>query len=68
MSIEPALYNDKDVARRRSLSPSWVRGQRFKRQHGQPHILEVDPRYIGTCPRFVRAEIGRASESMDSQR
>ena len=57
MLIEPAFYNDKDVARRLNLSPSWVRGQRFKRKNGDDHILTVDPRYIGSCPRYVRSEI-----------
>lgn len=54
---EPEFYNDKDVARKLSLSPSWVRGQRHKRAKGLPHILQVDARYIGTCPRYVRGEI-----------
>lgn len=57
MSIEPDFFNDKDVARKLNLSPSWVRGQRHKRQKGLPHILDVDARYIGACPRYVRAEI-----------
>lgn len=57
MSIEPAFYSDKDVASRLNLSASWVRGQRHKRRHGQTHILTVDPRYIGSCPRYVRDEI-----------
>lgn len=57
MSIEPAFFTDKDVARKLNLSPSWVRGQRHKRQNGLPHILNVDARYIGSCPRYVKAEI-----------
>lgn len=57
MLIEPAFFTDKDVARKLNLSPSWVRGQRHKRQHGLPHILDVDARYIGSCPRYVRGEI-----------
>lgn len=57
MTIEPAFYNDKDVARRLNLSPSWVRGQRHKRRHNQPHVLEIDPCYIGTCPRYVRDDV-----------
>lgn len=57
MIIESAFYNDKDVARRLNLSPSWVRGQRFKRKNGEDHILTVDPPYIGSCPRYVRSEI-----------
>lgn len=55
--IEPAFYNDKDVARRLNLSPSWVRGQRHKRTHGLPHIFDLDARYIGSCPRYVAGEV-----------
>lgn len=57
MSIEPEFFTDKDVARRLSLSPSWVRGQRHKRRNGLPHVLDVDAKFIGTCPRYLRAEI-----------
>ena len=57
MQIEPEFFTDKDVARKLNLSPSWVRGERFKRSKGLPHTLEVDARYIGTCPRYVRGEI-----------
>ena len=57
MTIEPAFYNDKEVARKLNLSPSWVRGERHKRQHGLPHFLQVDPRYIGRSVRYVRSEI-----------
>ena len=57
MSVEIAFYNDKDVARRLNMSPSWVRGQRYKRNHGQPHILDLEPRYIGSCARYVRGEV-----------
>ena len=55
--IEPAFYCDKDIARRLNLSPSWVRGQRHKRTHGLPHILDLEPRYIGSCPRYVAEEV-----------
>lgn len=57
MPIEPDFYTDKDVARKLNLSPSWVRVQRLKRRRGEPHILNVDARYIGSCPRYVRPEI-----------
>ena len=55
--VQPAFYSDKDIARRLNLSPSWVRGQRHKRKHGQPHILDIEPRYIGSCPRYVADEV-----------
>lgn len=57
MSIEPAFYTDKDIARRFSMSPAWVRGQRHKRKTGQGHILTLNPRFIGSSPRYVRAEV-----------
>lgn len=57
MPIEPDFYTDKDVARKLSLSTSWVRVQRHKRSKGLPHTLKVDARYIGTCPRYLRGEI-----------
>jgi hypothetical protein len=57
MPTEPAFFTDKDVARKLNLSPSWVRVQRHKRAKGLPHILNVDARYIGTCPRYVCGEI-----------
>jgi predicted DNA-binding transcriptional regulator AlpA len=54
---EAMFLNDKEVARLLGLSPSWVRGQRYKRSHGMPHILDLEPRYIGRCPRYVRGEV-----------
>jgi hypothetical protein len=51
------FFNDKDVARKLSLSPSWVRVQRHKRAKGLPHILTIDPRYIGRCPRYLACEV-----------
>lgn len=57
MQIEPDFLTDKDIARKLNLSASWVRGQRHKRAKGLPHILQVDAKYIGTCPRYVRGEI-----------
>lgn len=57
MSIEPAFYTDKDIARRFNMSTSWVRGQRHKRKLGVDHVLALSPRYIGSCPRYVCAEV-----------
>ncbi len=51
--IELAFYTDKDVARRLNMSPSWVRGQRRKRKLGEPHLLDLEPRYIGKSVRYV---------------
>lgn len=57
MVLTPEFYTDKDVARLLSMSPSWVRVQRLKRRRKEPHILDLDPRMIGSCPRYVRAEV-----------
>lgn len=57
MSVNFAFYSDKEVARRLNMSTSWVRGQRHKRRHGEPHVLDLEPRYIGTCARYVRDEV-----------
>ena len=57
MADSHQFYTDKDVARLLRMSPSWVRVQRFKRRHSQPHVLDVEPRLIGSSPRYVRAEV-----------
>lgn len=57
MSIEPDFYTDKDVALKLRLSRSWVRVQRHLRRKGEPHTLDVDARYVGSSPRYVKAEI-----------
>lgn len=50
------LLNDGDIATRLRVSKSWVRGQRFKRNHELPHLLAIDPVFIGKCPRYRAAE------------
>jgi hypothetical protein len=57
MSAFPEFYSDKDIARILRMSPAWVRGQRHKRRHGLPCILDLEPRYIGSCARYVREEV-----------
>ena len=57
MVLTPEFYTDKEVARLLSMSPSWVRVQRLKRRRNQPHTLNLDPRMIGSCPRYVREEV-----------
>ncbi len=54
--VQPAFYTDKDIAHRLRVSPSWVRGQRLKRSRGEDHVLDLEPRYIGSCVRYVVAE------------
>lgn len=55
--MENVFYTDNDIAHRLNLSSSWVRGQRHKRKNGLPHILNLEPRYIGSCPRYVVDEV-----------
>ena len=46
------LTNDGGLASELSMSTSWVRQQRFKRNHNLPHILNIDPVMVGTSPRY----------------
>jgi hypothetical protein len=55
--LEPIFYKDKEVARLMGMSPAWVRVQRFKRRHGEDHFLDLEPRYISSCPRYVADEV-----------
>jgi predicted DNA-binding transcriptional regulator AlpA len=55
--MEPAFYTDKDVARRLSMSPSWVRQQRFMKAHGLPNSFDLEPCHIGSGVRYVVAEV-----------
>ncbi|WP_432201319.1 hypothetical protein ACRAQ7_03705 [Erythrobacter sp. W53] len=57
MTNTPEFYSDKDVAELLRMSPAWVRGQRYKRRHGQQCIFDLEPRYIGSSARYVRAEV-----------
>ena len=57
METEPVFYTDKDVARLLKMSPEWVRQERFKRAHGEPHFFTLAPRHIGRSVRYVRKEV-----------
>ena len=57
MTDELTLINDAKVAKLLSMSHSWVRGQRYKRRHGLPHELAVDPVHIGASPRYVASDV-----------
>ena len=46
------LINDRYVAERLSISPQWVRNQRWRRRQGLEHILTIDPVMIGSSPRY----------------
>lgn len=57
MDAIPEFYSDKDIARILNMSPAWVRGQRHKLRNGLPCTFDLEPRYIGSCPRYVRGEV-----------
>jgi hypothetical protein len=38
------------------MKPATIRSQRWKRRHGQPHWLEIDPVMIGVKPRYRRSD------------
>ncbi len=46
------LVDDAYVAKRLSISRSWVRKQRFLRRRGLPHVFDIDPVMIGSVPRY----------------
>ena len=46
------LVDDAYVAKRLSMSRSWVRKQRFNRRHGLPHVFDIGPVLIGKVPRY----------------
>ena len=46
------LVDDAYVAKRLSISHSWVRKQRFLRRRGLSHVFDIDPVMIGSVPRY----------------
>jgi hypothetical protein len=50
--MEPNLINDHKVAKMLSISPEWVRNQRWRRRRGLEHVLTVEPVMIGRSPRY----------------
>jgi len=57
-TIEDYL-SDNDVAKKISVSSSWLRKQRHLRNKGEQHALDVDAIYIGNSPRYKASEINR---------
>jgi hypothetical protein len=51
------LVDDRAIARLLTLSPGWVRKQRFLRRHRLDHIFTVDPVMIGSVPRYKLADV-----------
>ncbi len=56
VSLE-SLLTDNQVASLLNLSTSWMRKQRHLRKVGKPHVLTVDPVFIGSIPRYRSSEI-----------
>lgn len=59
------LIDDKAFAAHLSLSPSWVRVQRYKRRKGLPHTLNIDPVMIGSSPRYRMEDVEAFIEGLD---
>ena len=51
------LLTDSDIAYMLGLSRSWVRSQRFKRRHGESHVLTIDPVMVGDVPRYRAVDV-----------
>lgn len=51
------LVNDAEIARLLSVSRSWVRKQRHLRRHRLPHVFNIDPILVGTCPRYCMRDV-----------
>ena len=53
-SIRPdaCFVDDHWLAQRIGMKVSTIRSQRFKRRHGLPHWLDLDPVMIGSKPRY----------------
>ncbi len=46
------LVDDAYIAKRLSMSRSFIRKQRFLRRRGLPHVFDIDPVMIGSSPRY----------------
>ena len=64
--IQTLLLRDKDIAAQLSISPAWVRQQRFKRRRGLPHVLKIDPIMIGSSPRYLVEDVNNFISSLTS--
>jgi len=62
------FLNDKDIASELSLSPSWVRKQRWLRRHEEDHVFKVDPVMIGSVPRYRRQDVQEWIDTLRNQR
>jgi hypothetical protein len=55
-SEESEFITDTWLAEQLQMAVATVRSQRFKRLHGEPHWLDIDPIYIGSKPRYRRID------------
>ncbi len=46
------FVDDQWIAERIGMKVATIRSQRFKRRHGLPHWLDLDPVMIGSKPRY----------------
>ena len=46
------FVDDQWIAERIGMKVPTIRSQRFKRRHGLPHWLDLDPVMIGSKPRY----------------
>ena len=49
---DTTFIDDKWFANRVGMKYSTIRSERFKRRHGLPHWLTIDPVMIGSKPRY----------------
>lgn len=59
-----SLLTDNQVASLLKLSVAWMRKQRHLRKVGKPHILTIDPVFIGDVPRYRSSEVKNWLESL----
>ena len=51
------LVDDAYIAKRLSMSISFIRKQRFLRRRGLPHVFDIDPVMIGSSPRYPLEDV-----------
>jgi hypothetical protein len=70
-NLECQLINDAGIACLFSVSRSWVRKQRYLRRHELPHVFNIEPVMVGSCPRYRMRDVdawikGRSAEAIPS--
>ena len=51
------LVDDAYIAKRLSMSRSFIHKQRFLRRRGLPHVFDIDPVMIGSSPRYPLEDV-----------